>query len=105
MTNYLYLYGEGASHETEEERANAMQVWTDWFTKLGAAVKDPGNALSGVAKTVGSDGSTTDGPVGPAPSGYTVVTADTIDAAAQLAKGCPILSEGGSVGVYEIVDM
>jgi hypothetical protein len=34
-------------------------------------------------------------------NGYTIVSADSLDAAAELAKGCPILDDGGSVSVYE----
>jgi hypothetical protein len=103
MTDYLLLFGEGASHETEEAQAQAMQVWGDWFTKLGGAVKDPGNPLSGKAKTVAADGSVTEGPT--SPSGYTVVTAESLDAAVALTEGCPVLSEGASVGVFEIIEV
>jgi hypothetical protein len=103
MASYLFLFGDGASHETEEAQAEAMQVWGDWFTKLGGAVKDAGNPLSGTAKTVAANGSVSDGLT--SPSGYTVVTADSLDAAVALTEGCPVLAEGASIGVFEIVEV
>ena len=66
MASYLFLFGEGASHETEEAQVEAEQVWGDWFTKLGGAVKDVGNPLSGNAKTVAADGRSPTAPRRPA---------------------------------------
>ena len=37
-------------------------------------------------------------------TGYTVVNADSMEAAVGLAKGCP-LSDGGVIDIYETVDM
>ena len=37
--------------------------------------------------------------------GYSVVSADNLSEAAAVAKGCPILAAGGSVEVYETVEM
>ena len=34
-------------------------------------------------------------------SGYSIVSADNIDAAVDMAKGCPILEGGGSIAVAE----
>ena len=36
-------------------------------------------------------------------TGYTVLAADSLAAAAGLAKGCPIFAGGGSVEVYEAI--
>jgi hypothetical protein len=38
-------------------------------------------------------------------SGYAFVEADTIEAAVEIAKGCPIISDGGSVEVAPIMEM
>ena len=38
-------------------------------------------------------------------SGYSLVQADSIDAAVEMAKGCPILASGGSVEVCQAIDM
>jgi hypothetical protein len=38
-------------------------------------------------------------------SGYSLVTAESLAAAAGLAKGCPIIGSGGAVDVYEALEM
>jgi YCII-related domain len=103
MANYLLAYNGGSVPETDAEREAVMVAWTQWFGNLGQAVVDPGNPF-GPSKAVGSDGSASDG----APSGltgYSVVTADSLDAAAEIAKGCPVLTAGGNVEVYETLDV
>jgi hypothetical protein len=99
MADYLLLYSGGSMPETEEEQAAVMQAWTDWFTTLGAAVKDGGNPTSGQAKTIASGGGVSDGGMGV--SGYSVITADSLDEAVEMAKGCPVLQGGASVEVHE----
>ena len=45
---------------------------------------------------------------GPAKSdltGYSILQADSLDAAVQLAGGCPIIADGGTVDVYEAIDV
>jgi hypothetical protein len=49
---------------------------------------------------VAADGTVRDGAAS-ALTGYSILKADNISAAADLAKGCPILTSGGSVEVYE----
>lgn len=105
MAGFLLLYTGGSMPETEEEQAAVMQAWTDWYTALGPAVKDGGNPFTPMAKTVASDGSVRDGAVGTMASGYTIVTADSLDAATEHAKGCPVLSAGGTVTVYETFEV
>jgi hypothetical protein len=99
MADYLLLYSGGSMPETEDEQAAVMQAWTDWFTALGAALKDGGNPTTGQAKTVGSGGGVSDG--GMSVSGYSLITADSLDAAVEMAKGCPVLQGGATVEVHE----
>ena len=105
MADFVFLYTGGSGMpEDEAEGAKAMQAWNDWYAELGSAIKDGGNPF-GAAKTVGADGSVNDGTPGPQGSGYTIVTAVSLDAATTLAKGSPVLHGGGAVNVYEIVEM
>ena len=60
---------------------------------------DGGNPVSAV-KTIAPDGSLSDGGVNPS-TGYSILKADSLDAAVTLAKGCPIIAGGGSVEVAE----
>ena len=99
MGSYVLLYSGGSMPETEAEQAQVMQAWTDWFGGLGAAVTDPGNPFTPQAKRVGADGSIEN--VAAEASGYSVVSADSLDAAADIAKGCPVLAGGAAITVYE----
>ena len=103
MAKYLLLYEGGSMPETDAERDQAMKAWEAWFGTLGTAVADPGNPFSPGSKRVTADGSITSG-AGSA-SGYSVIEADSLDAAADLAKGCPVLQGGASIGVYETFDV
>lgn len=102
MANFVLLYsGGGGMAETESERAAIMQTWGAWFGKLGPALVDGGNPFAAVAKTVASDGSVKEGPVGAMATGYSIVKADTLEEAAGLAQDCPVLASGGEITVYE----
>jgi hypothetical protein len=58
----------------------------------------------GIAKTVGTGGSVSDGG-SRGVTGYSIVAADSLDAAVGFAKGCPVLEVGGAVDVYEALAM
>ena len=103
MPKYLYAYRGGSTPESEEEQQAVMARWTGWFGQLGPAVVDGGNPFS-VSATVGSDGSAGDGGASQL-TGYSVVQADGLQAATEMAKGCPVLDAGGSVEVYEAFDV
>jgi hypothetical protein len=104
MSNYLFAYrGGGGMPETEEQRQAVMDAWGAWFGQLGEAVVDPGNPFAGSA-TVGGGGAVSDG--GQAGlTGYSVVRAGDLAAATEMAKGCPVLTGGGSVEVYETFEV
>ena len=104
MANYVFAYsgGKGVS-EDETERAAQYAQWGAWFGELGSAIVD-GGAATGPAKTVGAGGSVSDGG-SRALTGYSIVSADSLDAAAELAKRCPVLEVGGAVDVYEAISM
>lgn len=104
MPDYVFVYHGGKKPESPEEGEKTMAEWGAWFGSIGAAIKQPGNPV-GMSKTVSSGGVADDG--GPNPvSGYSVVSADSIDAACDMAKGCPMVADGsGSVEVAEVIEM
>jgi hypothetical protein len=104
MANYMFAYsgGNGVTADTAERDAQ-MAKWGQWFGQLGSAVVD-GGAPTGTAKTVGSAGSVSDGG-SRGLTGYSIVSAASLDAAVELAKGCPVLEVGGAVDVYEAIAM
>jgi hypothetical protein len=102
MANYLLLYSGGSAGTTPAEREKVMQAWGGWFGKLGDNIVDAGNPFAQHAKNV-SGGAVHDGSVSTPPAtGYSILKADSLNAAADLAKGCPVLQSGGKITVYEI---
>ncbi len=101
MANFLLLYTGGTEPQGEEEGAAVMKAWTDWFTVLGEAVVDGGNPITPIAKTIASSGAVSDGAPGPLATGYSILSAGSLDEAVQKAKGCPHLQAGGQITVYE----
>jgi hypothetical protein len=101
MANFVLLYSGGNMPATEAEQAAVMQAWEAWYAGLGSAVVDAGNPFTPVAKSIASDGTVNDGPVGTMASGYTVIAADSLDSAVEMAKGCPVLQGGAQITVYE----
>lgn len=101
MAKYVLIYSGGQTGATPAEQQKQLQEWGAWFGKLGKAVVDAGNPFSDKVKSLASDGKVKDGPVGSRATGYSIVEADSIDAATGLAKGCPVLSSGGQLTVYE----
>lgn len=103
MAKYVLVYKGGGMPETEAEQQAVMEAWGAWFGGLGAAVVDGGNPF-GPACSIAADGAVSDG--GDAGlSGYSVLSADSLAAAAEMAKGCPVRSGGGSIEVYETFDV
>lgn len=104
MAKYLFIYHGGKHPETEEEVAAVMDAWGNWLGSMGSAVIDGGNPV-GKSSTVNPDGSVADnGGANPA-SGYGMFEASDVEDAVAKARGCPILTGGGSVELAEVIDM
>ena len=99
MTDYLLLYSGGSMPETAEEQKVVMDAWNTWMGQLGSSLKDGGNPFTPASKTVSNDGSVSDG--GGSASGYSIISADSLAAAVDMAKGCPVLQGGATITVYE----
>jgi hypothetical protein len=102
MSKYAFVYAGGSVAETPEAQQAVMQAWMTWFGTLGDAVVDEGNPFGGSA-SVSRDGVANSGRLGA--TGYTLVTANSLEDAASIAKGCPVLDDGGTVDVYEALEM
>lgn len=101
MANFLLLYTGGSAGTTPADREKIMGQWGAWFGQLGDRIVDAGNPF-GHSKSVAT-GSVHDGSVSnPPATGYSILKADSLNAAADLAKGCPVLTSGGKITVYEI---
>ena len=102
MAKFVYLYSGGQMAETPEAQEESMRVWGAWFGALGDAVVDIGNPF-GPGSTVTAEGATTGG--ASKLGGYSIVEATSLDDAASKADGCPVLTSGGGVEVYEAIRM
>lgn len=96
MTNFVFLYSGGTYPETEEEKQKVMDAWGAWYGRMGDAVVDPGNPF-GESAGVGGDAA--------AINGYTIVKADSLDAAKALTDGAPHVEDGGTISIHETVQM
>lgn len=96
MAKFVLAYKGGGMAQTDEERQSAMQAWGAWFGGLGSAVVDAGNPFS-ESKSVGGNGTS-------GLTGYSILSADSLDAASKHAESCPIITSGGSVEVYEVLE-
>jgi hypothetical protein len=102
MANYLLVYSGGSGMAaTDAERKAILDDWTNWFTKLGPAVVDGGNPTSPVGKTVASNGKVRTVAPEAMITGYSIVKADSLDAAVEMAKSCPVLKSQGEISVFE----
>jgi hypothetical protein len=104
MTEFVLVYTGGGMPESEEEGAKVMAAWGAWMGGLGEALVNGGNPFA-QGKSINSDGSVADSPVGTAATGYSIIQADSLDAAIELAQGCPIRQSGGQISVYETMQM
>ena len=101
---YLLVYYGGAMASTPEARADGMKAWDAWFKDLGKAVVDGSNPFTGKVKSVSADGAIGDGPIARIASGYSILAAGSIDEAAKMATGCPVLKSGGQIALYETLN-
>jgi hypothetical protein len=111
MKDFLLLFRNDFSQmpQPSPEQMQALaKKWMDWFGSIAAQNKltERGNRLVPAGKVIRPNNVVTDGPymeIKEALGGYAVVKASSLEEAAELGKGCPVLNYGGSVEVREIM--
>ncbi|HEY4196743.1 MAG TPA: YciI family protein [Mucilaginibacter sp.] len=94
-----------------DEMQEMMKAWQNWMGGMAAQDKlaSSGNRLGGDGRSVKPGNVVTNGPfveLKEIISGYIVVRADSIQEAAEMAKGCPmVIGGGGFVEVRDVVPM
>lgn len=91
MNTYAFTYRMPDGFERTPE---AVVEWSNWFAQLGTHVVDRGNPIF-TRTSVGETATTALG-------GYSLVEATSLEEAAELAAGCPVVANGGGVEVGEI---
>lgn len=97
MGKYVLAYTGGSQPESEEQGQKVMAAWEAWLGGLGDAVVDQGAPFGASA---GARGGGTSGL-----TGYSIITASSLNDAVALTDGCPIFDSGGGVEVYETMEM
>jgi hypothetical protein len=113
MNEFLLVFRrdqQAVSQMSPEQMQAMMKPWQDWMGSLAAQNKlaNPGNRLAGEGKVVKPNNVVTNGPyveIKEAVGGYIVIKAADLNEAAELSKGCPILTVGGNVEIRPIIPM
>jgi hypothetical protein len=92
MSAYLFTFRVPPGYAPAPE---SFDEWSRWQLHLGARLKDRGNPAF-TATLLGAPAA------GTSLGGYSLVRAVSLDEAAALARGCPMLKAGGAVEVAEL---
>lgn len=107
MAKFLFIYrdpAEPAQPPSPEEMQGFLAMWGDWFQKCGQSIVDGGDALAPTGRVLSPGGVVTDGPYVEGKEilgGYSVVQAESYEAALEIAKECPIAKVGGQIEIRE----
>jgi hypothetical protein len=99
MITYLGTPKSGSPEENQQH----MSKYRAWLSSLGESAVSPANPLKNI-RTVNPDGSVSSGGTSTM-SGFTIIEADSDEAALSMAKACPFLDVGGSLEVSEMMQM
>jgi hypothetical protein len=109
MSEFTFLFRGGRNPSASPaQMQKSMERWIAWRKELTAngCIKDPGHPLERTGKVVtGRQKIVNDGPFAEAKDvvgGYTIIEARDLQHATEIAKGCPLLENGGSVEVRPI---
>lgn len=110
MKDFLFIFRadyNAIPKGSPDEMQARTKRYMDWLGSIAAQNKltDRGNRLVPSGKVVRADNIIADGPyteIKESIAGYSIIKAESIEEAAELAKDCPILAFGGNVEVREI---
>ena len=103
MPQYVITYLGGDKPSSPEEGEQHMSKYRAWLSSLGDSAISPANPFKNT-HTISSDGTVTTGGT-TSMSGFTIIEADSMEAALLTAKACPFLDVGGSLEVSELIQM
>jgi hypothetical protein len=102
MSNYVFAYHGGTTPQNPEEGARYVAEWKAWVCGLGHVVVNPGTPF-GKSKILSANGVSDNGGSSPL-SGFSILKADSMSAALEMAKGCPHLKHG-TIEIAEVKEM
>jgi hypothetical protein len=101
MTQYVFVYLGGNQPSSPEEANMHFTKYMEWLTSLGDSVVSPTIPLKDT-HTVSPDGTIREGGSS-AMSGFSIIKAESMQAALSIAQACPFLEIGGSLEVSELM--
>src|SRR5579872_4470377 len=113
MKEFVLIFRSDALPEVKLTPEGTMIISEQWQNWIGGIVAQDklvarGNRLGNEGKTVKPNNVVINGPYAEIKEmlgGYTIIRADSIEEATEIAKGCPILEVGGNVEVRDIILM
>ncbi|MEZ5824300.1 MAG: hypothetical protein R3C97_06045 [Geminicoccaceae bacterium] len=99
MRKFAFIYRGGKPPANPEEGREHMRKWREWRDTLGDAMVEPGMPFSRCLTVAASGAAEGSGDVPLV--GVSLVEADTIEAARDMAASCPHLGLGGDIVVAE----
>jgi hypothetical protein len=113
MADFLFIYrggDEAYAKFTPDQMQQMMNKWSAWIADAmqNGWMTNPGDALTPEGKVVNAKKVVLDGPFVESKElvgGYSIVRAENLAAAAELAKGCPALLTDGLVEVRPLAGL
>ncbi len=103
MPNYMISYLGSPKPMSPQEGQQHMAEYKQWMASLGESLLSPANPLKNT-HVINSAGALSAGSA-TTMSGYSLIQAESYDAALLVVRDCPYLKVGGSLELSEIVEM
>jgi hypothetical protein len=103
MPQFVLVYLGGNQPSSPEKAQQHFERYTQWLTSIGESLIVPTIPLKDTV-TVSSSGTVREGGSS-AMSGFSIIKAESMQAALDIAKDCPFLEIGGSLEVSELMQM
>jgi hypothetical protein len=98
MAKFIFTYRHRADYVPSQADPNMVSPWTAFFEGMASNVVDPGQPVF-ERSALGEVGGST------RLAGYSIVEADSLDAALDLARRCPAIEQGGGVEVGVLAEL
>ena len=101
MKQFVLVYLGGNHPSDPAEASKHFEKYMEWMTSLGDSIVVPTIPLKDT-NTVRSNGAVSEGGAS-AMSGFSIIKADSMEAALSIAQSCPFLEIGGTLEVSEMM--
>lgn len=103
MAKFILVYLGGNQSATPEEGKKHFEEYQNWLVSLGDTIVSAANPLKDT-HVIHPDGEVEAGST-TAMSGFSVIEAESIEAAVKISQTCPFQKIGGTLEVSELIQM